>query len=283
MGCSLGNVYKGSAISVIHSHGALALVESHYGRHKTIPVTWCGQNPTYSAQVGVFDLRNDPTDFMNLTVEDLITAMRAPKSPFRIVQTNSNPTMQPLDQRTVGAIKDCPSNALIASRAQMIARNRSFQAKVGDAIAGRYPEKVPSQFVEERNYDGFPTAGDVRLAAMFHQCPWEERRAILDKMTDDRLRELGFRLFGIEAHDHLSLEEQAFFAAWQQSRRHGPVKKQSFRTVDQAISECREDLESASAVKKSELRKILSWLETQSGEPRETFEECQRVQVSSTR
>ena len=84
---------------------------------------------------------------------------------------------------------------------------------------------MPSQFVEEHIYDGFPTAGDVRLAALFHQCPWEERRATLDKMTDDRLRELGFRLFGIEAHDHLSLEEQAFFTAWQQSRRHGPVQK----------------------------------------------------------
>ena len=255
---------KDSAIGVLQSNATLALVESRYGRQTVIPVSWCGQNPMYAAQVGVFDLRNDPADFFGLTVEDLVATMRAPQSPFRIVQANSNPILFPLAQAAIGTIKECPSSAVVASRAQAIARNRTFQTKVGDAIAGRYPEKTPSQFVEKRIYDGFPTTGDVRMAEVFHKSPWDARRPILDKMTDERCRDLGLRLIGIEASEHLSPDDSARFNAWLRNRRVGPAPNQTFRTVDQAIAECTNDLECASANEKEQLREILSWLEAQS-------------------
>lgn len=45
---------KNAAIDVLEENHALALVECYYGRHNITPVTWCGQNPEYTAQVGLF-------------------------------------------------------------------------------------------------------------------------------------------------------------------------------------------------------------------------------------
>lgn len=261
---------KDSAIEVLRSHEALALVESRYGRQSVIPVTWCGQNPTYGAQVAAFDLRHDPADFLSLSVEHLIAVMRAPKNPFRIVQANSNPTARPLTSSLTGTIVNCPSSVVIASRVQAIQRSLGFQTKVGDAIAGRYPEKVPAEFVEERIYDAFPSPSDVHLASRFHQVPWEERRMLLDQMRDERLRDLGLRLIGAEASHMLSHEERIQFGSWQRTRRLGPAPKGKFRTIEQACHECRDGLEGASPDESLRLAEILTWLQSQAAE-------CDRV------
>lgn len=257
---------KDSAIEILRAHEALALVESRYGRQSIVPVTWCGQNPTYRAQVAAFDLRHDPADLLCLSVEDLISVMRAPKSPFRVIQANSNPTVLPLASSLTGAIVNCPSSDTMASRVQLIQRSLDFQTKVGDAIAERYSEKTPSELVEERIYDAFPSSSDALLASRFHQVPWEARRAILDQMRDERLRELGIRLIGAEASHLLSQEEQIQFGSWHRSRRVGPAPRGKFRTIEQASKECRDDLESASPGEKLRLREILNWLESQEAE-----------------
>src|SRR5262245_36560190 len=111
----------------------------------------------------------------------------------------------------LGTIIDLPSESVVASRVATIQRNKSFQYNVGSAIARRYPERSPSQFIENRIYDSFAEPGDMRLAEMFHLAPWETRRPILDRMADDRFRELGLRLLGVEAFHCLSVDEQAQF------------------------------------------------------------------------
>jgi exodeoxyribonuclease-1 len=255
---------KNAAIDVLEENPALALVECHYGRHNVTPVTLCGQNPEYGAQIGVFNLRHDPADFMDLSVEDIIAAMKAPRSPFHIVQANAQPIVIPLDRCTGGTIKELPSSVEIISRVEAIQRNRCFQIKVGDAIAGRYPEKDTSQFIEERIYDSFATTTDTHLAEMFHDVPWEARRSILNKMSDERFRDLGLRLLAIEANDYLSPNERSKFSTWLMSRRLGPAPKRTFRTIEQAISECLESLKCACGDEQGKLMEILSWLKAQS-------------------
>lgn len=100
---------KHSAIDVLRSNDGLALVECRYARHNVIPVTWCGQNPTSVAQVGVFDLRHDPADFMSLSSQELVDAIKVPKSPLRIVQANAQPILIPLCRAATDVIKDPPS------------------------------------------------------------------------------------------------------------------------------------------------------------------------------
>lgn len=257
---------KQTAVHLAQAHAALALVESRYGRQSVLPVTWCGQNPEYDAQVAMFDLRHDPADYSNLSLDDLISAMRAPKSPFRIVQANSNPILHPLSDTT--PINDCPAPSVLTTRIQAIQGDQQFQIKVGDAVAKRYPEKAPSQFVEERIYDAFPASSDMRIAAQFHATPWESRRALVDQIRDERLRELAIRLIGTEASHTLNHGERANFDAWQRSRLLGPAPKKTFRTIEQARRECADELATATEPEAKRLCDIMAWLETKaSGEP----------------
>lgn len=255
---------KDTAISALLHNGAVALVECPYGRHNVLPVIGCGQNPTNGSQVGVFDLRQDPAPLFDLTVEDLITTMKAAKSPVRIVQANAQPIALPLCQAAFSVIKDAPSRSEATERSIAIQKNKAFQARVGEAIAGRYPDKTPSEFVEERIYDDFPSLDDARLAKAFHQTSWTARRALLDKMGDERLRELGFRLLAHEANDELTPDEQAQFCSWQEGRRLGPAPPRKFRTIPQAIAECLDDLKCACDDERARLQEILSWLRARS-------------------
>lgn len=127
------------------------------------------------------------------------------------MQANAQPILIPLIQTGVHTISNCPSDSVIASRARHIQNNKPFQCKVGDAIDGRYAEQPPAPFVERRIYDAFPNPGDTRLAAMFHKARWDSRRVILDKVVDERIRELGLRLLALGAHAQLSADEQVNF------------------------------------------------------------------------
>lgn len=250
---------KQTAIHLAQAHAALALVESRYGRQSVLPVTWCGQNPEYDAQVAMFDLRHDPADYSNLSLDDLNSAMRAPKSPFRIVQANSNPILHPLSDTTL--INNCPAPSVLKSRILAIQGDPQFRIKVGDAVAKRYPEKAPSQFVEERIYDVFPASCDMRIAAQFHATPWEHRRAVVDQIRDERLRELAIRLIGTEAGHALDHSDRASFDAWQRSRLLGPAPAKTFRTIEQARRECADELATATGPETKRLRDIMAWLE----------------------
>ena len=56
----MGACRKADAVRIATSEEQYALTEFYYGREYTFPVVHCGSNPDYDAQVGAFDLRNDP-------------------------------------------------------------------------------------------------------------------------------------------------------------------------------------------------------------------------------
>ncbi|MGK2923266.1 MAG: hypothetical protein ACSLE4_10855 [Methyloceanibacter sp.] len=250
---------KDAALGILKSQDPLALIESRYAKHNVAPVAWCGQNPSYAAEVAVFDLRHDPSDFSSLSTEQLIKVIRRPKSPIRIVRANAQPMLVPLAN---AVIADCPSDPLITSRMRHIQGNKDFQSRAGEALESRYAEQAASPFVERRIYDAFPSSSDMHLATTFHKAPWDSRRVILDRIADDRLRELGLRILALGAQDHLSLDEQTNFQSWLAFRRRGPAPERSFRTIAQATSECLDALEGASGGEASRLKEILCWLQS---------------------
>jgi hypothetical protein len=70
------------------------------------------------------------------------------------------------------------------------------------------------------------------------------------------------RLLGVEAFHCLSVAEQTQFRCWLNSRLLGPVTQKTFRTIDEAISECLHELECASQDEMKYLRETLSWLQS---------------------
>ena len=251
---------KRSTLDVLWSGSALATVETFYGRHTIRPIAACGSNPDNPAQVVALDLRSNPEDFVDLSVDDLLAVMRQRGSPFRAIPANSQPILVPLDQTTAALINDLPAPSVIMSRSAQIQRRLDFQDRVGEAMALRYPHKPQSPYVEEQIFDSFPRSSDVRLAVQFHKIPWETRRGLLEQITDGRIRELGLRLLGLEAPENLSDKELGEFRTWIDGRKFGARQTAGIRTVEHALSECDDQMESASLAQQNQLKAIRAWL-----------------------
>jgi exodeoxyribonuclease-1 len=65
-------------------------------------------------------------------------------------------------------------------------------------------EREPSPYVERQLYDGFFSRADQHLLDVFHDVPWEDRIAIIDKLEDARLKIIGRQLIHFERPDLLS-------------------------------------------------------------------------------
>jgi exodeoxyribonuclease I len=232
--------------------------------YKGMPYSWlvvgCGQNPEYDAQLGVFDLRYDPSNYLEMSVEKLIETMNGRAKAIRCIKANAQPILLPRalagpDLHGLGI-----DNNEIEKRARLILQTDDFQTRVGEAISNRYPREDPSTLVEERIYDGFPSRGDELLMQRFHQVPWENRAEILDQIEDPRIRELGYRLIYTEKPHSLSAEKRAEFGVWREQRLQSNIEV-SWLTVAGALDEA-EKLLNEESDDRELISDVKAWLGT---------------------
>ena len=96
-------------------------------------------------------------------------------------------------------------DAFLLGRIEMIHGAKEFQERVGLALSKRYEDRAPSDFFEERIYDGFPSRTDEGLMDGFHRASsWSERLDIARQLDDERLKHFAFRVIYDEAVEVLS-------------------------------------------------------------------------------
>jgi exodeoxyribonuclease I len=253
-------VAKPAVIERTLSGEILSLTEYFMGRPYSWLVVGCGQNPEYAAQLGVFDLRYDPTDCLNMSVEQLIAVMNGRPKAIRCIKANAQPILFSRALASPGLHDLGIDNNEIERRARLISETDGFQIRVGEAISNRYPPVEPSTFVEQQIYDGFPRWSDEFLMQRFHQVPWEQRTGILEQIEDPRIRELGYRVIYAEKPNCLSSAKRAMLDAWREHRLRSNIEV-PWLTIAAALGEteklCKED---------SKNRELLSevgdWLRT---------------------
>jgi exodeoxyribonuclease-1 len=239
----------------------LSLTEFFKGKPYSWLVVGCGQNPQYDAQLGVFDLRYDPQEYLDLTVEGLIDVMNSKTKAIRCIRGNNQPILLPRKLAQSGLHNLEVSDQEIEARARLISEASDFRTRIGEAIKNRYPEQEASAYVEERIYDGFPSRTDEFLMRRFHELPWTSRADILNQIEDLRVRELGYRIIYAEAPDILTPQKRAELDAWQHQRR-SPGTTVPWRTIRIALEEV-EDLFADANTNSAFIREIRFWLEGQ--------------------
>ncbi|WP_170364508.1 exonuclease domain-containing protein [Ruegeria arenilitoris] len=234
----------------------LCLVEYHMGRPTVLPVVGCGQSPDNPTMLGVFDLTKDPEPLLQLDVDGLMKAMQGPDRAIRIVTSNKMPAV--VDE-SLGPDFGVAS-AEIARRASEIAQDGPFAARVGLALAKRYPPWPAVEVVEARMYEGFPSRADEGRMQAFHAASWRERAEVVETFEDDRLRELGRRIVFLEQPDVLRPELRHALETWLHNRLHGREGVEAGRTIGDALT----DLESITAddTNTLQLKSIRRWLES---------------------
>jgi exodeoxyribonuclease-1 len=183
--------------------------------------------------LGVFDLTKDPEPLLQLDVDGLVKAMQGPDRALRIVTSNKMPAV--VDE-SLGPDFGITA-AEVARRASEIARDGPFAARVGQALAKRYPPWPAAEVVEARMYEGFPSRTDEGRMQAFHAASWRERAEVVESFEDDRLRELGRRIVFLEQPDALRPERRQGLEAWLQNRLEGRDGVVAGRTIGDAVED----------------------------------------------
>jgi exodeoxyribonuclease-1 len=209
---------KATASDHLQSERLVCFGEHYYGKPYAWTVTFLGVNHANNADHLVYDLSVDPESLIDLDDDDLASRLGRSPKPVRTVKVNAAPIFLPFPD-FVGATS-CHSvdEEILEERASFIEGNQDFRDRLVDTFLSIKKAPEESSHVEAKIYAGFTSDADWKLLDKFHQSPWEQRQAILAKLNDDRLKELGLRLIFLERPDVLDLETRKRMELWNSDR-----------------------------------------------------------------
>jgi hypothetical protein len=212
--------------------------------------------------LGLFDLKYNPDDYLDLPVEKLVEVMNGSNKAIRCIRANNQPILLPLALAPPALYALSITTAELQRRAKVISQSTDFRCRVGEAIANRYPPRETSLYVEEQIYERFPSKTDEFLMDQFHRTAWERRPELVEQLSDRRLRELGLRLIYIERPDALCAEKRRELERWHNERLN-PTCDVPWLTVAGALSEA-EKLHQVDSESRELLSNLLDWLRARS-------------------
>jgi len=190
----------------------MALVERFGGGPPRATIgCFCGTSASNPNQAGFFDLEAaDPADLIAGDDAALFAAVDATPKTIRTVAVNKSPAL----------LSEPAPSAEQLRRSEVIANAPEFRARVGQALAARFPQDAgaPPPRVEKQIFSGFYSHADKALLAEFQRADWRRRQAILSALDDARLRQLGRRLVAFHAPQLPSPDERAQYEAWRHMR-----------------------------------------------------------------
>jgi exodeoxyribonuclease-1 len=250
---------KSDAADLVHSAPIVAVTERHGTKSSTWLVSACGINSTNPSQIGVFDLAFDPTEYLELSVEELIKLLSAKTKVIRTVSTNRQPIVMPASAAPAETKAAALPLAELQTRAKILQDSADFQARISEALSKRFADKAPSPHTEQRIYDGFASRGDEVLMEKFHLTPWEDRPSIVDQITDCRFIEFGRRLIYFEQPSLLDGQQSRQMEAWMAARIN-TSEDVPWMTIPRALAEADELMETSDVAGRALLNEVKVFL-----------------------
>ncbi|AVP99077.1 exodeoxyribonuclease I [Ahniella affigens] len=190
-------------------------------RGATTIVIPLAQHPVLPNGVIVFDLMSDPTDLLDLDIDDIRDRVFVDRNalpedvsriPLKVVHLNKAPALAPLsvlngvNTHRIGLDPDrCARHALRLQAAEV-----SLASKVRDVFAPL--ADYPKQDAEAALYDGFLAQADQALLPKIRRAAPEALQELAQGLKDARLKELVFRFRARHAAYTLSPAEAS---TWQ--------------------------------------------------------------------
>ena len=194
---------------------------------------FCGTADGNPTQAAFFDLQaGDPEALMQANDAALFQAVDGTPQIIRGIATNKVPSLFQITNPDPEHLR----------KADLIAANPAFRARVGQVMAARYVEDpdAPPPPVEKQIYGGFYSKADRDLLAEFQRADWLRRQQIVGLLTDTRLRQLGRRLLAFHAPETMTKAEFAQFDAFLHERWNAPdapeIEWTTFGSATRAIA-----------------------------------------------
>jgi len=250
----LANRDKGQVQGKLEAFQPMALIERFGGGPPRATIgCYCGTSTSNTNQAAFFDLdAADPADLLAADDAALFAAVDGTPKIIRAFSINKSPALLPLPAPSAEQVR----------RAQAIATAPEFRARVGRALAARFPADpaAPTPPVEKQIYGGFYSHADKALLTEFQHADWRRRQEIVATLTDPRLRQLGRRLVAFHAPELLSTEERGQFETWLRERWSAPDAPGTEWTTLAAAQRMLEEVRAASHVDQTLVSEVGDYL-----------------------
>ena len=223
-------------ISFLTDNDYCFLSAVYFGKPYSYVVCKASVSVENDKEIALFDLSNDPEDFLKMEVYELVSALSSRKKPFRIIKANNSPILFPKSMPSSYVKGDLLSAEVYEERANKINGNAEFQQRLAEAIPQRYTASDPAEHVEDRLYEGFYQEDDYTKMELFHNSPWEEKQTIVNSFLDSRLREIGNRILCEEAPEYADPKILDNYKKWVEYRL-TTKDTVSWTTIDKALTE----------------------------------------------
>jgi exodeoxyribonuclease-1 len=130
-------------------------------------------------------------------------------------------------------------------RARVLEENKGFRDRLIATYRGGKKEYPPSPYVERQIYDSF--FNEQYLMDAFHDAPWEQRPAIVERLADERLKAIGWRLLHAERPDLMEAMLRSHHDTEFAHRIAGESKDVPWLTIPKALADLDEMLVTASS------------------------------------
>ena len=199
---------KNQSLELIKNELFFCSNEYFYGKSRPYMQTFICQHPQYQWPL-CFDLKHDPTPYLNMPLAELTIAMKKQPKFIRTMRHNKHPIiMNPSYGEKFDEYKMIGREKL-EIRAKMIKNNKEFADKVITIKRSEIEEKEQTKsqedlYNEESIYTKFTTPEDNKLMPEFHNVDWEKKLNIISKFKDDRLKYFGKKLIYMEKPEMLN-------------------------------------------------------------------------------
>jgi len=229
----------------IAKNGVFVGAEFYFGEAYSWLLTHCGSNPNYNAEFAAFNLSFSPDDYIDLTVDELVSVLNGKNRPIRIFKSNGQPILMSKELIPQNTIAEDLTSDKIERRAAQIRDNAGFKERVGFALAGRYDDLGLSPYVEKKIFDRFSSDADMSIMADFQLSDWEDRLVLAKQLEDPRSREIARRQIYFEKPELLSEPVRQELDDWVRDRLLTKDPDVPWRTLSDAVKEADELLETA--------------------------------------
>jgi exodeoxyribonuclease I len=192
---------KASVIDYINAEPLFCLSEFYFGRPYSYIVSVIGVNAENDSEFYVYDLNVDPQSISGLSDAELSVRVQQTPKPVRKLRCNTAPMLFAADD----APDCCMARELgmeeLTYRAESLKADEELCKRLIVLIESQTKDYPTSPHVEMQIYDGFFEINDQELMDAFHDAPWPDRVAIVEKFRDQRLRTIGRQLIHLERPD----------------------------------------------------------------------------------
>lgn len=194
---------KAAVLDYIANEAVFLHIANYFNRPYPYALTLLGMDEDQSSLAYALDLSVDLPELAALTDQELQVRLGRRPKPIRKLKANAAPFIMDILDAPDSVKQRLPSEEIISLQTEWLDANPDFRDRLLTAIHTGKKEYDAGVHIEEQIYDGFLQDGDLAILEEFHVAPWSDRHLILDRLADQRSRELGHRL--IHSHDPSAL------------------------------------------------------------------------------